>query len=296
MELGLFKMKSMTLTSQKTSEQDFNLITDIIDKQPWIKHYENQLNTLIDFCDDNEQKNLISLLLKNFFYFNEEKEREACIILDKAIQTWGLKPENSWVVAVADSGEVDGSTAGLQKLKNKIKPLEDWHSRFIPSITKSVSKINEGENVILFDDFVGTGKKIVKKEKWLRETIIQKGLDITTINFYIIGFSGMDFGIKHINTQTPTPICITFKLKKGISDNFHSSQKENYLSLMRSIESKLAKKYKNKKLRDYSLGYCQSETLYCGANDNCPNNVFPVFWWPCLLNGKKHETILTRAG
>ncbi|WP_458773197.1 phosphoribosyltransferase-like protein [Aeromonas caviae] len=47
---------------------------------------------------------------------------------------------------------------------------------------------------------------------------------------------------------------------------------------------------------DYSLGYDRSETLYCAINDNCPNNVFPIFWWPKLANGEQYETLFHRVG
>ncbi|WP_458305918.1 hypothetical protein [Aeromonas veronii] len=31
-------------------------------------------------------------------------------------------------------------------------------------------------------------------------------------------------------------------------------------------------------------------------NDNCPNNVFPIFWWPKLANGEQYETLFHRVG
>ena len=283
---------------KNTTEEDvdFAILWEIISCQPWIKEYEPELATLIKFCDNQDQKSLIKMLLENFFYFDAIKEREACIAINGVIQQWELAPKNTWIIAVANSYEVDGSNAGLQKLKNKIAPFEEWHSRFISNIPAAVEKITEGQSIVLFDDFIGTGEKMLKKKAWILKLLEQNKIDTTNINTFFIGFSGMRFGIENIGNKSGNPVFVKHSLLKGITDKISESQVQDYFNIMFSLEKKLASMYKNKRIEDYTLGFQKSESLYCGANDNCPNNVFPVFWWPVLATGKKHDTLLVRAG
>lgn len=146
-----------------TTEEYFSLIYEIIDTQPWIDDFEEELIHLFEFCEDYDEQMLLSELLKSFFYLTDVKEREACLALNAKVQEWMLSPNNTWIIAVANNHEIDGSSAGLQKLKNKIKPIEDWHNRYVSNIPAAVDLIKEGDNIILFDDFVGTGEKMLKK-------------------------------------------------------------------------------------------------------------------------------------
>lgn len=279
-----------------TPEDKFRFIYEIIDSQPWINDFEEELTHLFKFCDSYDEQMLLSHLLKEFFYLTDIKEREACLALNGKIHEWKLSSTNTWIVAVANNHEVDGSSAGLQKLKNKIKPIEDWHNRFISNIPTAIDSIKEDENVLLFDDFIGTGEKMLKKVNWIRKLLTQKGLDANKIKIYTAGFAGMRFGLENFSKQSDCEIYAKHILLKGISDKFPSSQVNSYIEIMLSLENKLGEKYKKKKLSDYSLGFMRSETLYCGANDNCPNNVFPILWWPIIKDGTRHRTILTRAG
>lgn len=279
-----------------TPEDKFRFIYDIIDSQPWINDFEDELTHLFEFCESYDEQMLLRHLLKEFFYLSDIKEREACLAINGKIHEWKLSFANTWIVAVANNHEVDGSSAGLQKLKNKIKPIEDWHNRYISNIPTAIDSIKEGENVLLFDDFIGTGEKMLKKVKWIRRLLTEKGLDVNKIKIYATGFAGMRFGLENFSKKSDCEIYVRHILLKGISEKFPSSQVNNYIEIMLSLENKLGGKYKNKKLSDYSLGFMRSETLYCGANDNCPNNVFPILWWPMLKDGTRHNTILTRAG
>ncbi|MDY1037525.1 phosphoribosyltransferase-like protein [Lelliottia sp. CFBP8978] len=290
-------MNSNSPLRNKVSEEiNFNFIVEVIDAQPWIQNFEDELITLFEFCDNHDQKKLLCELLKRFFYLNDIKEREACLALNSKINEWKLSPENTWIVAVANKSEVDGSSAGLQKLKNKIKPIEEWHNRYIANIPSAIDHIKNGDNVVLFDDFIGTGGKIERKEKWLKKLLSENGIDVNTINIFITGFAGMQFGLKAFSEKSESLIYVKHVLLKGISESFSLTQIEYYIDIMLSLENKLGKRYKNKSLPDYSLGFNRSETLYCGANDNCPNNVFPVLWWPIIKNDARHCTLLTRAG
>lgn len=227
---------------------------------------------------------------------DSERESDACSEFNKKIQIWGLKPETTWIVAVANSEEVDGSTAGLQKLKNKVMPYEDWHSRFIPNIPTAVNKIENGDNVVLFDDFIGSGKKFVRKVAWLKRLLEQNG--VNQVSVYCSCFVGMKLGVEYVEKQLNTHVFNFISLSRGIADNYSGQDLMAALETMKAIEGELLPSYRNKKIDDYSFGYEKSEALYCAINDNCPNNVFPIFWWPKKNSHlpASYGTLLRRAG
>ena len=148
--------------------------------------------------------------------------------------------------------------------------------------------------VVVFDDFIGSGNKAIRRANWLKRLANDKG--VTEINFFYLSLAAMEFGLRNIYEQVGGPVFSSFPLKKGITERYSSAEADFYIKLMLNIESRLGKRYKRKKLDDYSMGYSSSETLYCAENDNCPNNVFPVFWWRVLRDGLTFRTILNRAG
>lgn len=284
----------MNIAAEKISKNAFNDIIEIIESQPWLKHQLSEVSDLWNICQKREEQELLKSLIKRFIYFGAEEERNACNKIAEKIHAWNLDFNSTWIVAAANKSEIDGSTAGLQKLKNKVEPIENWHSRFIPNIPEAVEKISNGQVIVLFDDFIGSGKKLIDKSNWMKRLLNEK--DITEITFYFISFSGMNFGVENLSQTTQCKVFSYLNLKKAISEMYPKEVAENLKSIMINIEKNLSESYKSKKLKDYSLGFGASETLYCAQNDNCPNNVFPVFWWPTLKNGTRLKTILKRAG
>lgn len=284
----------MSIAAEKIPKDAFNDMLAIFDIQPWTKESADELIQLWNLCETREEQELLRELLQRFTWFDSVHENKAMTGINQVVQKWGLKPKSTWVVAVANTDEIDGSSAGLQKLKNKIEPFDNWHARFVSNIPSAASKIQNGDSVLLFDDFIGTGNKMLKKAEWLKR-LCEKN-NTSELKIYYISFSGMDFGLKHLDAQAPNNVYSYLRLKKGISENYPADLSEHYADVMRRIESRLGVKYNNKKLKDYSLGYKNSEALFCAQNDNCPNNVFPVLWWPILENGSRQSTLLKRAG
>ncbi|MDN2699154.1 hypothetical protein O0882_22825 [Janthinobacterium sp. SUN073] len=267
---------------------------DLIDIQPWIKNHSGELTDLWNICDTREEQLLLKTLISDFCMFDQQKEILACKKIDEKIQSWGLSYKNTWIVATANAGEVDGSTAGLQKLKNKIHPTDDWHLRTIGNIPAAVAKIKDGDTIVLFDDFIGSGKTMVRKKNWLNSLLEKE--KIKEVKYYFLAFSGMKFGIDHIRLNTGCEVYSHISLQKAITEKYDVLEASHMTTTMRTIEAKLGVTYKRKKIAEYSLGYEESEALYCVQNDNCPNNVFPILWWPLLKDGTRLRTLLTRAG
>ncbi len=135
---------------------------------------------------------------------------------------------------------------------------------------------------------------MIKKTAWLKRLVTK--FDPRNLKFYYVSFSGMQFGLTSLAAETACTTYAHFIFTKAISEALPEQEALTLISAMKSIEERLAVRHKNKQLNDYSLGYEKSEALYCGQNDNCPNNVFPVFWWPSMKNGNNRKTLLKRAG
>ncbi|MRV73564.1 hypothetical protein GJ700_17770 [Duganella sp. FT92W] len=284
----------MSIAAAPISADALYDIINIFEIQPWTKQLHEELAELWSLCSSRSQQLLLRDLIEKFCLFDAIHEEAACKAFNAQIQEWNLKPKETWIVAVANAEEIDGSTAGLQKLKNKVMPYEDWHSRFLSNIPSASKKIKNGQNIVLFDDFVGSGKKMLKKIAWIKKNLGDNG--VTKFNLFCTCFSGMKFGLKHLSDESKVPVFSHIYLNRGISENYDDDKAKEALGLMTEIEEKLATTYKGKHMKDFSLGYEKSEALYCAVNENCPNNVFPVFWWRIKKDGKPFKTLLRRAG
>jgi len=291
----------MTIANSQIPKEAFLEIMQLINTLPTLIT-RNKLGALVELwnlCENKDQQELISDLLMNFFIFDMEKELIACNKISEYINSLGLNHRNTLVIAAANADEIDGSGAGLQKLKDKLVDAENWHSRLISNIPAGARKVKDNFTIIFFDDFIGSGSKIIKKKKWFEKIIAEECplVDLNTLSYYIVSFAGMFSGLDYIIEESKIIPFSAFILFKGISDaEKYNDCVPNKIALMKEIESKLAVKNKQKNLDDFSLGYNNSETLYFSVNENCPNNVFPVFWWPKDKDGAIRETLLRRVG
>lgn len=284
----------MSILVEKIPSGAFNDIVELLMAQPWLSVHSDALTDLWNICDTVAERNLLKKLIKEFFILNANREALALDSLADQFKQWGLSPTSTWIVAAANKDEIDGAQAAMQKLKNKVEPYEEWHSRFISNIPAASDKVANGDVVVIFDDFLGTGNKLKTKANWLLSLAAKNNVD--DLKIYFMSVAAMNFGINYLREQTQCEVFAFYKFDKAISDGFIGNDVAINVALMKSIESKLSTYYKNKNIQHYSLGYKMSEALYCVENDNCPNNVFPIFWWPHLRTGRRVKTILRRAG
>lgn len=284
----------MSLVAAKVSADVLYDMIEIVEAQTWVKEYLDEFSDLWNICDQRSEQVFLKEMIKEFVILDSAKERKAYKDLDANITAWSLRPETTWIVAACNDIEIDGSVAAMQKLKNKLTPYDDWHTRMLPSIPSGAKSIRNGDFVVLFDDFIGSGGKLIKKAKWLTKLLSQSGVEDFTL--YYMSVAGMRFGCDRIANETGCEVFTAVSLDRAISDKYEPKVADEYKRLMLGLEQKLHEDYKRKKIKDYSLGFSKSEALYCVENDNCPNNVFPVFWWARLKSGDRFRTLLRRAG
>lgn len=284
----------MTLEATKINKNAFNSIIDLITLSPWLRSKSEALMDLWNLCNTKEQQDLLNDLFKRFTFITSDRLEQISNDIVKYFSENDLTPKNTYIIATADQSELDGSSAGLQYLKNKFPSSQGWTTRnFYTSMQQGFECIQNKSNIILFDDFIGTGKKLTNKIQYSRKLLEEKSFKEN--KFIVITFAAMKFGIDNIKNETGVEVFTPTPLSKGITDFESDEIAKHKKSLMIEMESKLKSKFKRLKLRDHSLGYRESESLFQIDGYNCPNNVFPIFWWPQLDDETYRDTIFKRA-
>lgn len=284
----------MTIAAEKINEKTFYDIYALLEQYQWLKSFLSPLIELWNLCDKKDQQELLKILIGRFTFIDVvQLDKIAKGIFEKT-QEWGLNSANTYIAAIADSNEIDGSIAGLQFMKNKFPSTKGWKERnFYSSIIEAATRIKTNDNIILFDDFIGTGKTMIAKIDYIVKKYKERAVKPRSIK--IVAYAAMEFGVRNINEKHDYEIYAPFLLKRGLTDFETDESLEAKKALMISLESKLGKKFKRLKLNDHSLGYRGSETLFQIYGHNCPNNLFPVFWWPTLEDGTERNTIFQRV-
>jgi hypothetical protein len=211
-------------------------------------------------------------------------------VVEHIEKVWGLCPGNTKIVALSEGTEADGSQMFLQSLKNKFEAPGWTEANFINTLPVGMHKAVNGDNLVLVDDFIGTGSTAERKVKWLSNKLAERG--IQNVKTYLVTTAGMKFARSRLDNLEIEYYSPSW-LKKGISDRFDGYERSDAIAWMKHLEHKLAKCKKQEECV-YTLGFGGSESLYAIEAFNVPDNVFPVFWWPTLANGQARRPLFRR--
>ena len=272
-------------------KEDYGRLLKIHKEHDWLDQEYKAMFDLWCMLDDSNQKELIEFLIKNFSVINSEKLKKACKQIAVCIeQTWKLSWSNTYLTATCDDSVPDGSQAVLQNLKNKFS--QGWTtSNFFNSLQLALKEISDNTLLLLVDDFIGTGDTIKEKLEYVQKTLKERGLNNVTVKIISVGC--MDFAKAKLSSLA-VDYFSAYWLKKGISELVDEDKREVASCSMNSLEGKLQKKCKNKSISHFSFGYQRSEALFVLDGFNVPDNVFPIFWWPRLKEGKDRDTLFRR--
>lgn len=275
--------------TKNIDKEDFITLTNLHLEYEWLRYESEALFELWCLSDNIDQKNLIKLLIINFCFIDSRKLNDGCKTISTHIERiWNLNADSTYLVATCDDRKPDGSQMLIQNLKNKFS--KNWReSNFFNSITIGANEIKDFSTIVLVDDFIGTGDTIMRKLKYLIETIEKRSL--RNINIKIVSFAAMDFSKEVLKNKNIDYFSVHW-LKKGIEDLVDQDQRGTAIKAMESMEDHLKKEYQGKKLPNF--GYKRSEALFAIESFNIPNNVFPIFWWPFLKGGVERKTLFQR--
>jgi len=276
--------------NDKINSEDFSRLLNLHIKYKWLENEHKAVFDLWCLTDNDIQKKLIEKLMSNFLHVDSARLNKYGIIIAAKIENeWNLNAQNTFLVATCDEREPDGSQMLIQSLKNKF--TREWKGiNFFNSIVVGANEINCDSNIILVDDFIGTGITITKKTKYLNETLSKRG--ITNYTIRIISIAAMEFSIENLDLLNVEYFSCEW-LKKGINEHIPLIERNIYIEAMEMLENKLLKKHGSKRMPKF--GFKRSESLFDIEAFNVPNNVFPIFWWPYLKDKKERRTILRRV-
>lgn len=296
--LDYLSLSYMTIcTPIASTEPDFYEVGALTTKFSWLndQYYEKGLHGLWKEYQAPEDRQVLMILLERFIHHEHRDRLHAIDYLAEIIQKKKFTYLDTLFVATSNGKELDGSTAGLYSLKSALAEIgEDWkEDSLVPSLEMSFDKCGSchRKNVVIFDDFIGSGKTIVNKVNKFRQEMRLR--NISHLKIYIFSYVGMKFGIEHAEQELDIEIYCPLQLLKGITD-YEDSNQDDLKDTILTMENKLGKKWKRLKLQDFSLGYKKSETLYQLYRSNCSNNVFPIFWWPKDISGMHRVTLFKR--
>ena len=276
--------------TDKIDVDDFTRLTRLHLDHVWLTYEPQALFELWCLSDNDEQKNIIEFLIKNFSYIDGRRLAEGSQAISNQIQNvWSLNATNTFLIATCDDSKPDGSQTLIQNLKNKFSIY--WkESNFFNSIVSGANEIPTDSNIILVDDFIGTGDTITRKLEYLNKKITERGLNVISVK--IVSLASMYFAIEVLDKLGVEYYSVNW-LKKGISELVSNDKREIATKSMEELEKKLQKKYHGKQIPNF--GYKKSESLFALESNNIPNNVFPIFWWPFLKGGTPRKTIFRRV-
>ncbi|MFN4764592.1 phosphoribosyltransferase [Gillisia sp. Q332] len=302
---NLFSEKSrVDFQSEEISDLDYESLCELYYKNEWLGHQINKegLEKLwFDYTDHQEKKILIQLI-NNFTYLTQEdsvvKLRQK---LDEGIRDWSLLPKNTLFIGFRKHKFPDGSEILLNQIKAILVELNgDWQEQnLIPDFHYGIERIKKGgftrdglflKNIVLVDDFIGTGGTAEKNLKHLQNILSEvKGEH----NLKIFSVAAMKSGIKKIKKlDVSLKTCI--ELDKATTIIYPIFKRKKFRKKIVIMERILYKGKDPESLEKFSLGFGKSETLYSWGRFNLPNNNLPLFWWNRYTDGSKRKALFNR--
>ena len=274
-----FEKRSKTL-----NVEDFFYSLSLQFRHKWLWEKSNQLDETIENIIKHVKgaKRLFRTLLRRFTYIDSlHSQNNLKAIAFQIKEEWKCDKETTLIMPVCTKNDrhPDGSLKMVYDLRTA---LGDWKGKFILNyFDANDRRISSGFNVILCDDFIGSGYTINKRIKAL------KGALSSGAKLYIVTLAGMEEARDTVLKQADVVYYAPIWMERGIKEQ----SKE---LIMLNMEAHLAPTYGTQKLRDCSLGYGKTGSLYYNKEYRIPNNVYPVFWWGALADGRRFQSLFMR--
>lgn len=278
----------------------FEKVFQLAFKYPWLLPKTTALGTLLfEDCETEEQTQLVIDILDNLRHITIQEYNDGISDLALDIATCGVKPELTFIAAMSPDSTADSGQSVLYDLKVELSKLEWKGYRSVnrydqtPKAYKDFRKTNEDQsiNIILVDNFVGTGGTVINRVKRIKELFSESKLPMP--NIFVKVLISSEFGDRNIKENK-----INFSYSYIVSDNilekiYDKNQLEDKKNIMKAIEEKLSKSHNSRVLP--SLGYGELQVALSIESKNTPNNVFPIFWWKYYSNYTVRDVLLHRA-
>lgn len=278
----------------KLNKASFSSILGLYKKQPWLSNKEDELLECLEYCPSFEHQEFLIDLLGRFQYVdNDQFQSHIESIADFIINRSGFQIENTQIIAPVFDSEPDSSQAMLQHLK-AVMARKKWGSVEMANNMKKCISNNKLNQIIIIDEFVGSGSTMIKNINHIRVEFAKKPAGMQEVEIKCCFLAGMRWGLEAIEKTCGLDIYCSVALDKGISDSYDDQNVGRCIQYMQELEESRCGGLISD-FPQYSLGYNRAEALFSGGyGGNTPNSVFPFFWWPVDVEKKAKNNVLTR--
>ena len=271
------------------NDEQMDYAIDLCMRNPWLHSKSSQLEeTIVQIVSKVPGADKLFKTLINRFCFvsKAESDNKVKMLVSQIEEHWKAPKETTVIMAVCKMGNSHGD--GSQSLLNDLKrDMHEWkEDRFFSHFDIENERIKKGYNVILIDDFVGSGETIGKRIEAL------DGIIAANARLYVVGLGATKVSRQYLNKNYPH---VSFFSPDYVKRGFDPKASPKKKDIMLKMEDLLSPKYKNYKLPDFSLGYNHSCAVYYNEDYRIPNNVFPVFWWGKLKTEDRFNSLFIRT-
>lgn len=267
----------------------------LIQKQPWLSNKTDLVEHLLfDECDDDLTRELVIELINRFEYLDNDRYQLLMREIALEIVTEpNLFEQSTLISAMSVGSDADSGQAIIYSLKLLLQEQNWTKHKFVNDALhalKTFKKHAPLKDIIIVDEFIGTGQTVLGRVKTIREQFANASISDYTIKIKVL--ASTEFGLNNI-LEAGVDVTSKLILKKGISQHYDEVEVQSKIDLMLKLEDILSRDYNNREMP--SLGYGKAESLYYRSNTNLPNSVFPIFWWAEYKTKKIRKTLLLRA-
>lgn len=277
-------------------EHVFRIVLGLTRKQPWLSEKVQELTHLLyQECVNDDERALILDLLERFTYVSSMRFSE---LINEFVEDIVTDPDltdfSTQIVAMTGDNNSDSAQFVLYALKPVFEKQGWRHHSTVTNFQKAYRQYTKSAqahyNLVLVDEFVGSGATVIGRIKKLRHMFEENG--VTNFNIKVKVLAASTVGMNKIK-EAGINVTSLLTLKQGISEHYDAALVSDKLKLMDRLESILSTHYETRELP--KRGYGGTESLYTRDIGNTPNSVFPIFWWPILADNSSRSTLLVRA-
>jgi hypothetical protein len=246
---------------------------------PWIGRNVRRVEALCSLLEEAEAAqaqhgpSLVGRLLERFTFLSAEEYEELLLEIAYYVDaTFDL--DRTILCATTADRHKDSAQLILYDLVSTLAGIGRYKIRALNRYDGVASEKNFAA-VLLVDEFIGSGRTFSGRARNLRRIFRDKGQAAPAIHG--IALAGMTQALRSIAGEFDS-LNVCLALSKGIKDHSPITMRAADYSVMGDLEAILAPDYEGDAMP--TLGYASSEALYSRHGGSCPNNVFPVFWWP----------------
>lgn len=266
------------------SIEDFFYSVSLQLRYRWLWERSNKLDDTIKKVVKpvDGAKRIFAKLIRKFKYIDRVQSQE-CI---KAIalhikEMWKCDQNTTLVMPVCAKTNryPDGSLKMVYDLRTS---LGGWKNKMVINhFDANDVHVAAGCNVILCDDFIGSGSTVVKRIKCIKTKMSSNA------KLYVVSLACMREAKESILNMPGVYAFSPIWLDKGIKDEYGNS-------VMLSMEALLSPTHNKEEMVKCTLGYGKAGSLYFNEDYRIPNNVYPIFWWGNLADGRSLNSLFLR--